>query len=326
MKEVELLSLLAEFKPYEFSEENYIRSPLIVLVERSNDQDAVLVAMNNRGIEALERLSSKNFFKKATREIYFVDKLSTLDALNKFSWIVRSGWKDECVYYLWSLLNSYMKSTDYDSLSSTMMNDFNLQVETCFRRLGFDSVPEYSMMLNLLQKKLEEYLSKAPPTLYQKIIDYLCIYGESTVDELFRRVLKGGISVSTLYKALSRLKKDNYVKVAKHVRITNRGPMRELLASNCGNCLYNHSSHINCYRATLNQLSAILRALYGKTLTYKDLERLYIEFRSIPYPQRVVRRVNEMLVSLYDIRTRLDDKLTSSIISKIQAITGINIL
>ncbi|MCX8193300.1 MAG: hypothetical protein N3G77_05780 [Nitrososphaeria archaeon] len=326
MKEAELLTLLKEFKPYEFDEENYVNSPPIVPIERFNNQDLVVVAMNNKGVEILDKLSLNNYLKKIDKEVYLIDRFPIVDALNKFSWLVRMGWRDERVHYLWCLLNSCIRADEYDSLSSIIVEDFNTQLEVCLRKLGMTLPQDYSMMLNLLQTRLSEYISRIPPAIHQKVIDYLCSYGESTVDELFRRVLRGGVSVSTLYKALSRLKKENYVKVVKHVRISSKGPMRELLTSNCSNCLYNHSSFINCYKYNLNQLSAIFKAFYGKTISPKDLEKLYIEFRSIPYPQRVVRRINEILLSLHSIKTKLEDRLTNSILSKIQNITGINLI
>ncbi len=326
MKEIELIQLLREFSPHEFTEDNYVNSPLLMIIEKADGQDLIVVARSQKSIHVLDRLSSSNHVKKLREDVYSIERLSMIDAMVKFSWIIRLSWKNEDAHLVWSLLNSYLKSSDQESLRSILLKEFNIELEKCLRKLSINTVEDYSEFLGTLLLKLDQTLSNIPPILFQKIIDYLCIHGELTVEELSRKIVREGISISTLYKTLSKLKKDNYVRVVKHIRVSNRGPMRELLTSNCNKCLYNHSSHDACYKFNLNQLSAVLYALYDKLLTQKDMERLYIEFRSIPYPQRVLKRINNILISLHSIKSRLDDKLTNSILQRIQSITGAYII
>jgi len=322
----ELLHLMKQLTPSEFTEDIFVNSPPLSIIEKTDGQDLVIVAKNSRSISLLEELSYKNYAKKLREDLYVIERLSMIDALTKFLWIIRISWKNEEVYLLWALINSFLKTSDLESLKSTLFREFNIELDKCLSKLNISSTQEYNKLLEQLLSKLEQQLSKIPSVLLQKIIDYLCIHGELTVEELSRRIVREGVSISTLYKALSRLKKENYVRVAKHVRISSRGPMRELLASNCSKCLYNYSSHDTCYKSSLNQLSAILYTFYNKSLTPRDLEKLYIEFKSIPYPQRVIKRINDILVSLSVIRSRLEDKLTSSILHRIQTATGINIV
>jgi DNA-binding transcriptional ArsR family regulator len=322
----ELIQLIRQFTPSEFTEDNFVNSPPLSIIEKTDGQHLIIVAKNSKSISLLEELSYKNYVKKLREGLYIIDKLSMIDALIKFSWIIRISWKNEETYLLWALINSFLKTSDLESLKSTLFKEFNIELDKCLSKLNISSTQEYSKLLEQLLSKLEQQLSKIPSVLLQKIVDYLCIHGELTVEELSKRIVREGVSISTLYKALSRLKKENYVRVAKHVRISNRGPMRELLASNCSKCLYNYSSHDTCYKSSLNQLSAILYTFYNKSLTPRDLEKLYIEFKSIPYPQRVIKRINDILVSLSVIRSRLEDKLTSSILHRIQTATGINIV
>jgi DNA-binding transcriptional ArsR family regulator len=322
----ELLHLMKQLTPSEFTEDIFVNSPPLSIIEKTDGQDLVIVAKNSRSISLLEELSYKNYAKKLREDLYVIERLSMIDALTKFLWIIRISWKNEEVYLLWALINSFLKTSDLESLKSTLFREFNIELDKCLSKLNISSTQEYNKLLEQLLSKLEQQLSKIPSVLLQKIVDYLCIHGELTVEELSRRIIREGVSISTLYKALSRLKKENYVRVAKHVRISSRGPMRELLASNCSKCLYNYSSHDTCYKSSLNQLSAILYTFYNKSLTPRDLEKLYIEFKSIPYPQRVIKRINDILVSLSVIRSRLEDKLTSSILHRIQAATGINIV
>jgi|GEM_PF-1221096 len=322
----ELLRLMRQFTPSEFTEDNFVDSPPLSIIEKTDGRNLIIVAKNSRGISLLQELSYRNYVEKLREDLYITDRLSMIDALTKFLWIIRISWKNEETYLLWALINSLLKTSDLESLKSTLFKEFNIELDKCLSKLNMNSTQEYSKLLEPLLSKLEQQLSRIPPVLLQKIIDHLCIHGELTVEELSTRFIREGVSVSTLYKALSRLKKENYVRVVKHVRISSRGPMRELLASNCNKCLYNYSSHDTCYKSSLNQLSAILYAFYNKSLTPRDLEKLYIEFKSIPYPQRVIKRINDILISLSVIRSRLEDKLTSSILHRIQAATGINIV
>ncbi|MEM1583479.1 MAG: hypothetical protein QXF28_06580 [Nitrososphaerota archaeon] len=324
----DLLQLVKEFTPNEFVEEVFINYPPFTIVEEPDGQDLVIVAWNEKSIQVLNRLLSnnKNYVKKLREDVFVIERLSMIDALIKFSWIIRMSWKNEEVYLLWALLNSYMRTSDQESLKHTLMKEFNIEYEKGLAKLGIDITISHDNLLESLSNKLDMQMSSTPPILLQKIIDRLCIHGDLTVEELSRRIIREGVSTSTLYKALSRLKKENYVRVVKHVRISSRGPMRELLASNCGKCLYNYSSHDACYKSSLNQLSAIVYTFYNRTLTSRDLEKLYIEFRSIPYPQRVIKRINNILVSLNVIRSKLEDRLTSSILHRIQATTGIKII
>lgn len=326
MQWIELLELLREFTPLEFSEDNFVNSPSLTVIEKTDGEDLIVVARKPKSIQVLDRLSSSNHVRKLREDVYSVDRMTMIDAMMKFLWIIRLSWKDEDVHLIWSLLNCYLRSSDQESLKSTLLGEFNIELEKCVRKLNIDTGASYNELLGILLSRLDQMLSRPPPTLFQKIVDYLCIYGDLTVEELSRKIVREGISMSTLYKTLSRLKKNNYVRVVKHIRISSRGPMRELLTSNCNRCLYNYSSHDACYRFNLNQLSAILYAFYDKLLTSKELERLYIEFRAIPYPQRVLKRINNILVSLHSIRLRLEDKLTNSILQRIQSTTGISII
>lgn len=324
----ELIELLREFTPNEFSEDVFINAPPFIIIEKLDGQDLIVVARNEKCIRIFDKLLSnnKNYMKKLHENVYLIERLNIIDALIKFSWIVRMSWKNEEVYLLWSLLNACLRTSDHDSFKSILMKELDIELEKSLTKLGLNIVEDRNKLLELLMRRLTNQLSIVPPALLQKIIDYLCILGDLTVEELSRRIIREGVSTSTLYKALSRLKKENYVRVVKHVRISNRGPMRELLSSNCGKCLYNYSSHDACYKSSLNQLSAILYAFYDKALTSRDLEKLYIEFRSIPYPQRVVNRINNILISLNVIRSKLEDRLTNSILQRIQSTTGINII
>jgi DNA-binding transcriptional ArsR family regulator len=322
----ELLSLMTQFTPSEFTEDNFVNLPPLCIIEKTDGQDLIIVAKNSRSMRLLEELSYKNYVRKLRQDLYIIDRLSMINALTKFLWIIRISWKNEEVYLLWALINSLLKTSDPESLKLTLFKEFNIELDKCLSKVNINSTQEYSRLLELLLSKLDQQLSRIPPVLLQKIIDYLCVHGELTVEELSTRFIREGVSINTLYKALSRLKKENYVRVAKHVRISSRGPMRELLASNCNKCLYNYSSHDTCYKSSLNQLSAILYVFYNKSLTSRDLEKLCIEFKSIPYPQRVIKRINDILISLSVIRSRLEDKLTSSILHRIQAATGVNIV
>lgn len=326
MTESELIELLREFSPQEFSEDHLVNSPPLMIIEEADGQDLVVVARSSKSIQALDRLSSLNHMRKLREDVYSINRLSMINAMIKFSWIVRLSWKNEEAHLVWCLLNSYLRSSDQESLRSTLLREFNIELEKCLKRLNINTLHNYGEFLEILLLKLDEIVSSIPPILFQKIIDYLCIQGELTVEELSRKIAREGVSISTLYKTLSRLKKDDYVRVVKHIRVSNRGPMRELLTSNCNKCLYYYSSHDACYKFNLNQLSAVLYALYDKLLTQKDLERLYLEFRSIPYPQRVLKRINNILISLHSIKSRLEDKLTNSILQRIQSITGAHII
>lgn len=324
----ELIQPLKDFTPNEFTEDVFVNSPPFMIVEVSDGQDIVVVAWSEKSIRIFDKLlsNSKNYMKKLREDVFVIERLNMIDALIKFSWIIRMSWKNEEVYLLWALVNAYLRTSDQESFKSTLINEFNIDYEKSLTKLGIDVTIEHNKLLELLLNKLNEQLSRTPPVLLQKIIDCLCTLGDLTVEELSRRIIREGVGTSTLYKALSRLKKENYVRVVKHVRISSRGPMRELLASNCSKCLYNYSSHDACYKSSLNQLSAIIHAFYNRTLTSRDLEKLYIEFRSIPYPQRVIKRINNILIYLNVIKSKLEDRLTNSILQRIQATTGIKII
>lgn len=319
-----LKRLAMSLSPHEFLEEKYVNSPPIIFLEVPEGRELLLVAATKDSgpLNLLETLSVKGFLRKVVDGVYRAEKPQTIDAFEKFLWLMRLSWRDRETYYSWCILNAYSKASDYESLSSILRTEYSTQLEEALKALDASPPPDYDMLPEIVLRRLSQALSRIPTTLSRKIVDYLCTYGESTVEELAIRVVRGGVNASSVYRTISRLKKENYVKVLRHVRFSERGPMRELLASNCARCIYNYSSHVNCYKSSLNHLSAILTAFYGISLPKEALEKLYIEFRSIPFPQRVIKRVNDALLSLHSVRVKLEDKLILSILSKVQELSG----
>lgn len=328
MRRTELLILLGELDPDDFLEEVYVIDPPIIIL-RNVDDAIIVVAMNEKGSKIIENSKLRKFLEQVDKDVYIAEKTSTVNTFDKFSWFIKVSWRNERIRLLWDLINIYHGSRDQNEFLKLIYEKTNSDLKSRLEYLetSLKSLEEeQNDFLKILDEKLEEIVgSFIPSRISQKIMEHLCMYGESTIEELSRSIVKAGVTLNTVYKTISRLKKDQYIKVAKYVRVCKRGPMRELLTSNCDKCFYNFTSHDSCYRFSLMELSATLKALYGKTLTQEELRRLYVELKTVPYPQRVVRKISHILASLHIINRKLNDRLINSMLSKIKSITGLTI-
>ncbi|MCF8885113.1 MAG: hypothetical protein L4877_04895 [Aigarchaeota archaeon] len=328
MRHRELLVLLGELDPDDFLEEVYVMDPPIVIL-RNIDDDIVVVAMNEKGSRIIENSRLRKFLEQVDKDVYITEKTSTVNTFDKFSWFIKVSWRNERVRLLWNLINIYHGSRNQDEFLKLIYEKTNSDLKNKLEhfKMGLISLDgKQDDFLKILGEKLEEIVSSfIPSRISQKIMEHLCMYGESTIEELSRSIVKTGVTLNTVYKTISRLKRDQYIKIAKYVRVCKRGPMRELLTSNCDKCFYNFTSHDSCYRYSLMELSATLKALYKKTLTQEELKKLYVELKTVPYPQRVVRKISYILAALHVINRKLNDRLINSMLSKIKSITGLTI-
>lgn len=325
MSEGELLSLMAVFPPQDFKEEVYLTSPPVVLVRDYNGNMLVMV-ISSKGAAALEKLCTiYRCIRRPGNGLYLIIKPSMMTAFERFMWLARKSWRDEEIYILWALIHAYSNAKNQNAVSKILSQSLDLTLTTCMTRIGIDPSMEADEVWEQLRLKLRSYISRIPPDTYRKIVEYLCMYGEAFVEDISRLMVREGVAVNTVYKVLSNLKREQHVRVVKHVRVSPKGPMRELLTSNCNRCFYGYSSSESCFRANFNELCALLKVFYGKTLTPRERDRLYLEFKAMPYCHRIVRKVNDVLISFSKVRDKLSDRLVNSMLRRLRDITGIGV-
>lgn len=325
MGEGELLSLMATFPPQDFREELFLSAPPILLV-RDHNGNMLVVAMSDRGAEALNRLCGKyRCIRRLGEDLYLILKPSMMTAFERFMWLARRSWRDGEALILWSLIYAYSNSSNEEGARRLLSEILDISAEHCWAAVGTDPSAGLEERWEKLRENLSRQVSLIPPDTYRRVVEYLCTYGEAFVEDISRIMVREGVAVNTVYKILANLKRSQHVRVVKHVRVSSKGPMRELLASNCHKCFNGFSSSESCFRAHFNELCALLKVFYGRRLSQQEKDRLYLEFRAMPYCHRVVKKVNDVLISFSKVRDKLSDKLVNSMLKRLRDATGIDV-
>lgn len=133
------------------------------------------------------------------------------------------------------------------------------------------------------------------------------------------------LSIGAVYKTAERLKRGGYIHTMKHFRVNDRGPMRELLSSDCRNCFHGYSSAEKCFEDAFRRLEDELQRYYRKELTEEQRVNSYNSIRSVPFSPKVIRKVLEALRLIHHMESVLREKRVISMLKKLEEWYGIEL-
>jgi len=330
--------LLASFRPSDWAEGAYVKSPPFA-VERAAGR-ILLVPRNEEAEAALERLAPVLGLKKRRQGhvSYLVSRSSAIRTLREFDWIVRRSWRNEDLSVIWAL--AYLGEKRDWSRQETSLNDVaelaGLTAKECSEALARlfhakaestwgDGLGELASDKKLVEGIIERAVTKLPSWTEEMVMRILCSSAGGSVAELHETAAAEGLTIGAVYKVVERLKDQGFVYPARYYRVSDRGPMREMLSADCRNCFYGFTNPDSCLQETLSQLDLVLRRDYGKVPTREERAALYISMKNIPYSARINRRVLESLRLMSEVERVTREGRVSGILRKIEEHYGVEL-
>lgn len=178
----------------------------------------------------------------------------------------------------------------------------------------------------LIEQTLEMKVAELPIWTEERVMSVLCSGPGESVSELYEAVLAQGVSIGAIYKVSEHLKTQGYVYTQKHYRVNERGPMREMLTADCGNCFFGYSSPDRCMEDALRQIEYMLHRDYGKKPTDEERSALFSAAKSIPYACRTNRRVLTSLRLMHEVGSITNDEGVSGMLRIIKEGYGVDLL
>jgi hypothetical protein len=289
---------------------------------------------------ALDGISSSLGLKKAGKRPfrYAATRGNAVKGLREFDWYVRRSWQNDELAVLWAL--AYLGAKDDWAQTSlqlgTLAEVAGLTAKECSEALQnlFRSADEGNFVpvldalasdRGLIQQTIEKKVGELPIWTEELVMSALCASPGGSVSELYEAVLTQGLSVGAVYKVSERLKIQGYVYTRKHYRVNQRGPMREMLAADCGNCFFGYSGPEGCLADTLRQMGDVLERDYGRRPTKSERDAFYNSVKSVPYACRASRRALMSLKLMREIDAMAREELVSSILKKIEDRYGLDL-
>ena len=329
------LSLLGSFAPSDWSEELYGRLPPYVL---ENAGGKVLIfPMKTNAELVLDDLCSPLGLKKRKQghTYYVVNKSDSIRAFRQFDWFLRRSWKNKDFAVLWAVayilqtkgwnrgvsLESVSEMTGLDSNHCAKVFEELLDARAFESRInGFS---DYEIDRKKVELILEKFLSELPSWPEEVIMNNLCSGTGSSIADIYENLFTLGLTIGAAYKIVERLKDQGYIYPMRHVRVNEKGPMRELLSANCRNCFYGYTSEERCLLDTFRQLEDTIDRYYGKKISNEERNSLYLSIKSMPYNSRICRRALESLKLIHQVEGITKEGKVLSMLKKIEEKYGI---
>ncbi|HME19681.1 MAG TPA: hypothetical protein VKF15_08105 [Nitrososphaerales archaeon] len=330
--------LLASFRPAIWAEVAYVKSPPFVV-----DMAAGRVVLVPRDAEAesgLEHLTPVLGLKKRRqgRVSYIVSRASAIRTLREFDWIVRRSWLSDDIAVIWALAylgekrdwarveTSLEDVADLAGLSSKECSEALARLFHARAESGWgDGLGELAADKKLVEGALEKAVAKLPSWTEEMVMRILCSSAGGSVAEIHESAAAEGLTIGAVYKVVERLKDQGFVYPARYYRVSDRGPMREMLSADCRNCFYGYTNPDSCLQETLSQLDWVLQRDYGKVPTREERAALYTSMKNIPYSSRINRRVLESLRLMSEVERVTKEGRVSGILRKIEEHYGVEL-
>jgi hypothetical protein len=325
------LTLLESFSPDQWSEDAYIKTPPFV----TEDIDGtVMIIPTSLEAERVLDLVSPALGLKKTRNgqlCYLTSRADTIRALRMFNWYVRRSWRDRELAILWALahvledLDRTHPPVSVQSIASMTSCGPKLVSEVMNGLRGTDDSPsrggsfgEYVVNGAGLKVKLESHLEDTPTQTEELVMESLCSGMGSSVNDIYNRAFPRELTIGAVYKVSEELKRDGYVQALRHFRVNERGPMRELLGSDCRNCFYGYSSAEKCFDDAFRDLEQMLKRYYQKELTEEERTSSYNAMKSAPFGPKVIRKVLEALTLIHNMDIIMSEKNVVNVLRKLE--------
>ena len=324
------MRLFGSFKPTEWTEETYIARPPFTIETISGR--VYLVPRDYNVEERLDAISSPLGLKKASQERrrFLVTKANAVKGLREFDWYVRRSWQNVELTALWAL--AYIGEREDWSQTSLKLQYIaevaGLTTKECGQALqnlfhltprngSTKNLTEFGTDKSLVQQTLERKITELPIWTEEKVMSALCTGPGGSVTELYEAVLSQGLTIGAVYKVSERLKTHGYVYTQKHYRVNERGPMREMLTPDCGNCFFGYSNSAKCLEGTLREIEDVLARDYGKEPTKDERSAVFNTVKSMPYACRTNRRVLSSLRLMHELDGIAGEGMVSTMLAKI---------
>ena len=152
----------------------------------------------------------------------------------------------------------------------------------------------------------------------------LCSGTGSSIADIYENLFTLGLTVGAAYKIVERLKTKGYIYPARHFRVNEKGPMRELLSADCSSCFYGYTNEERCLLDTFRQLEDTVQRYYGRRLSEEDRNTLYLSVKSVPYSSRICRRVIKALRLMHEVNTITKEGRVLMMLKKMEERYGID--
>ena len=330
------MRLFGSFKPTEWTEEVYITRPPFVTETISG---RVYLAPRDYHVEeTLDAISSPLGLKKASEDYrrFLVTKANATRGLREFDWYVRRSWLNKELTALWALAyvgekedwsQTSLKLQYIAEIAGLTTNECSQALEDLFhltpRNGSARNLMEFGTDKSLIQQTLEKKITELPIWTEEKVMAALCTGPGGSVTELYEAVVSQGLTIGAVYKVSEHLKSQGYVYTQKHYRVNERGPMREMLTSDCGHCFFGYSDSTKCMEGTLREIEDALARDYGKEPTKDERSAIFNVIKSIPYACRTNRRVLSSLRLMHELDGIAGEGTVSDILAKISDAYGV---
>jgi hypothetical protein len=323
--------LLESFSPDQWSEDAYIKAPSFITEDI--DGTAMIIPTSPEAERVLDLVSPALGLKKTRNGqlCYLTSRTETIRALRMFNWFVRRSWRNKELAILWALAHALLDldrahpPVSVQSITSMTGCSPKLVSEVMIGLRGADDAPtrggvfgEYTVDGATLKERLESHLEETPTQTEELVMESLCSGMGSSVNDIYNRAFPRELTVGAVYKVSEELKRDGYIQALRHFRVNERGPMRELLGSDCRNCFYGYSSAEKCFDDAFRDLEQILKRYYQKELTEEERASSYSAIKSAPFGPKVIRKVLEALQLIHHMDIVMSEKNVVNVLRKLE--------
>lgn len=334
----ESLNVLESFSPAEWREEEYVKAP--PFVSESTDGSLLIVPMKSETEQVLDRIHASLGLRRTQtgRSSYLASRNDTIKALRMFFWFMRRSWRDRKYAIVWALAHECgrQKGAPVVSVSlETLVELSGCEAKLCAevasrfsastgqRNHGVRS--SYDVEAPKILLALSGLLEEAPSRNEEMLMRTLCSEAGASASELYEQIDPHDLTVGALYKTIEGLKRNGYIRTARHFRVNERGPMREYLSSDCRNCFYGFSNPESCLDDAFRQLEYTLKKHYDRDLDEEERTNSRNELRFVPVSPRVLRKAIDALAAIQRMQSLLNERQVASVLGKLEEWYGIQL-
>jgi len=325
------LTLLETFSPDQWSEDICVKTPPFVMEDI--DGTVMIVPNSLEADRVLDFVSPALGLKKAKngRLCFLTSRTETMRAFRMFNWFVRRSWRNKELAILWALahalgnLDEARPPVSVQSVTGMTGCGPKLVSDVMYGLRGADCVPtrggvygESKVNGATLRQKLEGHLEEIPTQTEELVMESLCSGMGSSVSDIYNRAFPRELTVGAVYKVSEELKRGGYIQALRHFRVNERGPMREMLGSDCRSCFYGYSSAEKCFDDAFRELEHILKRYYQKELTEEERTSSYSAIKSAPFGPKVIRKVLEALKLIHHMDILMEEKNVVNVLRKLE--------
>lgn len=321
-----LIRFFKAYEPKDWSESAYLSNPDFIILR---DSRLLMFLGNPSSTTCLSDLGLKIPPNKS--DVFEIPR-RFMKAFELFEMYFRRSWQDPRYGVLWAAISSLLirKETKGHVTLDEIHAKTPYQRVTCttaLESLGY--IPKYGQLycfkMEDLVKRLHAIVKEIHGKSQNDVMDFVCSNPRTFATDVASYMVRRGLGVSATYKLLQRLKGDGYIRVAEHVRVKGRGPMREVIVPNCRKCFYGYSSPEVCFKANFRNMVIIIEHITNRRLKSEDIERMFLELKKLPLCERTIKSLNKLLISFLQFSELLRRREVNVMLSKLEDMIGMKL-